>query len=88
MTEISTDYVKDLMRDAILERAAHKVCNPGLYDMNSREFMLESFKGASPPEDLDPTRTTEDIIHDAMMRHSDLYKQVMEYLATEKPDEQ
>lgn len=73
---------------AILENAVHKVCNPDLYDTNSKEFMLRSFRMASPPEDLDPNRTTEDIISDAMMRHSDLYSKVMEYLLKDMPDEQ
>ncbi len=75
------------MSDTI-NNAVHKVCNPGLYDMHSKEFMLDAFKSASPPEDFDPNRTVEDIISDGLMRHSSLYRSVMEYLLKENPDEQ
>ena len=69
----------------IIDKAVKAVVNPDL-DPNSREFMLEAFKETSPPEDLDPWRTTEDIINDELMKYSTAYTEILEKLMKEYTD--
>lgn len=69
----------------IIDKAVKAVVNPDL-DPNSREFMLEAFKETPPPEDLDPWRTTEDIINDELMRYSSTYNEILEKLMKEYTD--
>ena len=69
----------------IIDKAVKAVVSPDL-DPNSREFMLEAFKETPPPEDLDPWRTTEDIINDELMRYSSTYNEILEKLMKEYTD--
>jgi len=69
----------------IIDKAVKAVVNPDL-DPNSREFMLEAFKNTPPPEDLDPWRTTEDIINDELMKYSTAYTEILEKLMKEYTD--
>ena len=69
----------------IIDKAVKAVVNPDL-DPNSREFMLEAFKETPPPEDLDPWRTTEDIINDELMKYSTAYTEILEKLMKEYTD--
>ena len=69
----------------IIDKAVKAVVNPDL-DPNSREFMLEAFKETPPPEDLDPWRTTEDIINDELMKYSSTYNEILEKLMKEYTD--
>jgi hypothetical protein len=69
----------------IIDNAVKAVVNPDL-DPNSREFMLEAFKNTPPPEDLDPWRTTEDIINDELMKYSTAYTEILEKLMKEYTD--
>lgn len=69
----------------IIDKAVKAVVNPDL-DPNSREFMLEAFRETPPPEDLDPWRTTEDIINDELMRYSSTYNEILEKLMKEYTD--
>ena len=61
----------------IIDKAVKAVVNPDL-DPNSREFMLEAFKETPPPQDLDPWRTTQDIIDDEMMTYSTAYNEILD----------
>lgn len=71
----------------IIDNAVKKVCQSDkLFDPHSREFMLEAFKNAPPPEDLDPWRTPQDVIDDAMMRYSSTYNDILERLLKEYDD--
>jgi len=71
----------------IIDNAVRKICQSDkLSDPHSREFMLEAFKDASPPEDLDPWRTPQDVIDDAMMRYSSTYNEILEKLLKEYDD--
>jgi hypothetical protein len=69
----------------IIDKAVKAVVNPDL-DPNSREFMLEAFKETPPPEDLDPWKTTEDIINDELMKYSSTYNEILEKLMKEYTD--
>lgn len=71
----------------IINLAVAKVCGSDKFlDPHSKEFMLASFKETPPPEDLDPWRTTQDIIDDAMMRYTSLYKSIYDKLKKEYDD--
>lgn len=71
----------------IINSAVAKVCGSDKkLDPNSREFMLEAFKETPPPQDLDPWRTTEDIINDEMMKYSSTYNEILEKLMKEYTD--
>ena len=74
-------------RSDILDNAVSKVlAKQGINDPHSREFMLEAFKNTPPPEDLDPWRTPQDVIDDAMMRYSSTYNEILEKLLKEYDD--
>ena len=71
----------------IINSAVAKVCGSDKkLDPNSREFMLEAFKEASPPQDLDPWRTSQDIIDDEMMKYTSTYNEILEKLIKEYDD--
>jgi len=71
----------------IIDNAVKKVCQSDkLSDPHSKEFMLEAFKNAPPPEDFDPWRTPQDVIDDAMMRYSSTYNDILERLLKEYDD--
>lgn len=74
-------------RSDILNNAVNKIlAKKELNDPHSREFMLQAFKDAPPPEDLDPWRTTQDIIDDEMMKYSSTYSEILEKLMKDYDD--
>jgi hypothetical protein len=63
----------------IIDNAVKVVVSPEL-DPNSREFMLEAFKEAAPPDFFDPWKTDEERLEEAFMPYSSVYNDILEKL--------
>jgi hypothetical protein len=69
----------------IIDKAVSEVVNPKL-DPNSREFMLEAFKEASPPDFFDPWKTDDERLEEAFMPYSSMYNEILEKLMKDHTD--
>jgi hypothetical protein len=69
----------------IIDSAVKIVISPEL-DPNSREFMLEAFKEASPPDFFDPWKTDDERLEEAFMPYSSMYNEILEKLMKDHTD--
>jgi hypothetical protein len=69
----------------IIDNAVKSVVSPEL-DPNSREFMLEAFKEAAPPDFFDPWKTDAEKLEESFMPYSSVYNEILEKLMKEYTD--
>jgi hypothetical protein len=69
----------------IIDNAVKVVVSPAL-DPNSREFMLEAFREAAPPDFFDPWKTDAERLEEAFMPYSSVYNEILEKLMKDYTD--